>query len=123
MNRLVEERIARNDAAFRRANERISAAAETYGVDIPVPFVCECADPKCSEVVRLKLEEYEEIRADSRRFFHVPGHRDAEGTAGVVVAERDGYVIVEKTGHAAEIAEALDERSSGDELERSAADE
>jgi hypothetical protein len=123
MNRLVEERIARNDAAFRRANERISAAAETYGVDIPVPFVCECADPKCSEVVRLKLEEYEEIRADSRRFFHVPGHRDAEGTAGVVVAERDGYVIVEKTGHAAEVAEALDERSSGDELERSAADE
>jgi hypothetical protein len=123
MNRLVEERIARNDAAFRRANERISAAAETYGVDIPVPFVCECADPKCSEVVRLKLEEYEEIRADSRRFFHVPGHRDAEGTAGVVVAERDGYVIVEKTGHAAEVAEALDERSSGDGLERSAADE
>ena len=123
MDRVVEERIARNDAAFRRANERISAAAETYGVDIPVPFVCECADPKCSEVVRLKLEAYEEIRGDSRRFFHVPGHRDAEGTAGVVVAERDGYVIVEKTGHAAEIAEALDERSSGDRLERSAADE
>jgi hypothetical protein len=41
----------------------------------------------------------------------------------VVVAERDGYVIVEKTGHAAEIAEALDERSSSDRLERSAADE
>jgi hypothetical protein len=123
MDRLVEERIARNDAAFRRANERISAAAETYGVDIPVPFVCECADPECSEVVRLKLEAYEEIRADSRRFFHVPGHRDAEGTAGVVVAERDGYVIVEKTGHAAEIAEALDERSPGDGPKRSAADE
>jgi hypothetical protein len=123
MDRLVEERIAQNDATFRRANERISAAAETYGVDIPVPFVCECADPRCSEVVRLKLEEYEEIRADSRRFFHVPRHRDTEGTAGVVVAERDGYVIVEKTGHAAEIAEALDERSSSDRLERSAADE
>jgi hypothetical protein len=123
MERLLEERIAKNDATFRQANERISAAAETYGVDVPVPFVCECADPRCSEVVRLKLEEYEEIRADSRHFFHVPSHRDAEGSVGVVVAERDGYVIVEKTGHAAEIAEALDERSSGDGLERSAADE
>jgi hypothetical protein len=123
MDRLVEERIARNDAAFRRANERISAAAETYGVDIPVPFVCECADPECSEVVRLKLEEYEEIRTDSRRFFHVPGHRDAEGTAGVVVAERDGYVIVEKTGHAAKIAEALDERNPAKRSNEVAGDE
>lgn len=123
MDRLLEERIARNDATFRRANERISAAAETYGVDMPVPFVCECADPGCSEVVRLNLEEYEEIRADSRHFFHIPGHRDADGTAGVVVAERDGYVIVEKTGHAAEIAQALDERNPREGLERSAADE
>jgi hypothetical protein len=123
MDRLLEERIARNDATFRRANERISAAAETYGVDMPVPFVCECADPECSEVVRLNLEEYEEVRADSRHFFHIPGHRDADGAAGVVVAERDGYVIVEKTGHAAEIAQALDERNIREGLERSAADE
>lgn len=123
MDRLLEERIARNDATFRRANERISAAAERLGVDMPVPFVCECADPECSEVVRLELEEYEEIRRDSRHFFHIPGHRDADGTAGVVVAERDGYVIVEKTGHAAEIAKALDERNPRERLDRSAADE
>lgn len=123
MERLLEERIARNDATFREANERISAAAATYGVDVPVPFVCECADPRCSEVVRLKLEEYEEIRADSRRFFHVPSHRDTEGTVGVVVAERDGYVIVEKTGHAAEIAEALDERNPAKDSNESAGDE
>jgi hypothetical protein len=123
MDRLLEERIARNDATFRRANERISAAAERLGVDMPVPFVCECADPECSEVVRLELEEYEEIRRDSRHFFHIPAHRDADGTAGIVVAERDGYVIVEKTGHAAEIAKALDERNPREQLDRSAADE
>ena len=41
----------------------------------------------------------------------------------MVVAERDGYVIVEKTGHAAEIAQALDERNPREGLERSAADE
>ena len=123
MDRLLEERIARNDATFRQANERISAAAETYRVDMPVPFICECADPKCSEIVRLTLEEYEEIRADSRHFFHIDGHRDADGTAGVVVAERDSYVIVEKTGHAGEIAQALDERNPHEGLERSAADD
>jgi hypothetical protein len=123
MERLLEERIARNDSTFREANERISAAAETYGVDVPVPFVCECADPRCSEVVRLRLEEYEEIRAHSRRFFHVPIDRDTEGAVGVVVAERDGYVIVEKTGHAAEIAEALDERNPAKDSNESAGDE
>jgi hypothetical protein len=123
MDRLLEERIAKNDAIFRRANERISVAAETFGVDMPVPFVCECSAPECSEIVRLRLEDYEEIRADSRHFFHIPGHRDADGTAGVVVAERDGYVMVEKTGRAAEIAEALDERNPHEGLERSAADE
>ena len=123
MDRLLEERIARNDATFRRANERISAAAETYGVDMQVPFICECASPECSEIVRLRLEEYEGIRADSRHFFHIPGHRDADGTAGVVVAERDGYVIVEKIGHAGDVAQALDERNPREGLERSAADD
>jgi hypothetical protein len=122
MDRLLEERIAKNDATFRRANERISAAAGTYGVDMQVPFICECADPECSEVVRLELEEYEEIRADSRRFFNIPGHEDVE-QPGVVVAEHDGYVVVEKTGHAADVAAALDERNPEEGLGRSASDE
>jgi hypothetical protein len=30
------------------------------------------------------------------------------------VAERDSYVIVEKTGHAGDVAEAMDERISRD---------
>jgi hypothetical protein len=111
MDRFLEERIARNDATFRRANERISAAAGAYKLDTPVPFLCECADPKCSEIVRLKLDEYEEIRADSRHFLNIPGHQEADGATGVVVAKRNGYVIVEKTGYAAETAKALDERT------------
>jgi hypothetical protein len=111
MDQLLQERIASNDATFRRANERIGAAAGAYNVDTPVPFLCECADPKCSEVVRLKLDEYEEVRADSRHFLNIPGHQAADGATSVVIAERDGYVIVEKTGYAAETAKALDERN------------
>ena len=110
---LTDERMARNNTTFRDANEHISAAAGVYGIHSPVPFICECADARCSEIVRLTLEEYEEIRAHSRHFFHVPGHEDAAGAAQVV-ARRDGYVIVEKLGRAGEIVEALDERSPED---------
>jgi hypothetical protein len=72
MDRLMEERIAKNDATFRDANERIGAAAGAYGSDIPIPFICECADPACSEIVLLELGQYEEIRADSRHFLNAP---------------------------------------------------
>ena len=111
MERLMEERIAMNQATFRDANERINAAAGVYDVDIPVPFICECADPTCSEIVRLALSEYEEIRAEPRHFLNVPGHQSAAQGAASVVDERDGYVIAEKIGHAGEIVEALDKRS------------
>jgi hypothetical protein len=111
---LTEERIARNNATFRDANEHISAAAGAYGIDAPVPFICECADARCSEIVRMTREEYEEVRAGSRHFLNVPGHQSAGGGAAEIVAERNGYVIVEKLGRAGEIVEALDERRPED---------
>lgn len=113
----MEERIALNQATFREANERINAAAGVYDVDIPVPFICECADPTCAEIVRLALSEYEEVRADPRHFLNVPGHQAAAQGAAAVVAERDGYVIAEKIGHAGEIAESLDQRNVENETE------
>lgn len=123
MDRLMEERIARNQATFRDANERISAAAGVYDVSMRVPFICECADPTCSEVVRLGLDEYEEIRSDSRHFLNVPGHQTAAQGVSVVVDERNGYVIVEKMGHAGEVAEALDERDAAGDLDQAASEE
>ena len=122
MNHVMEERIGRNNATFREANERISAAAGSYGVDMAIPFICECSDPACSRIVRLRLEQYEEVRADPRHFLNMPGHEVASQGAAVVVAERDGYSIVEKIGLAGEIAEALDERTAGDH-QRAAAEE
>jgi hypothetical protein len=105
-----EERIATNNATFREANERISAAAGSYGIETPIPFICECSDPSCSGIVRLRLEEYEEVRANSRHFVNIPGHEAASMGAAVVVEQRDGYSIVEKTGRAGEIVDELDER-------------
>ena len=110
MDEVQEERIATNNATFREANERISAAAGSYGIETPIPFICECSDPRCSEVIRLSLDEYEEVRANSRHFLNIPGHEAASKGLAVVVERRDGYSIVEKTGRAGEIVEGLDER-------------
>lgn len=112
MDRLTEKRIARNDATFREANEQIGAAAGIYGIEGAVPFICECADPACSEIVPLELRRYEEIRADSRHFLNVAGHEAAAQGAAVVIDKREAYVIVEKVGHAGDVVEALDERKA-----------
>ena len=66
------EQIARNDAIYRDANERIERAAVEYEVTGAVPFICECADPECRGVVLLTLREYEEIRASAT--FERPCH-------------------------------------------------
>jgi len=47
--------------------------------DMGIPFICECADPACREIIRLNQDEYEAVRAESRHFFNVPGHRWRQG--------------------------------------------
>jgi hypothetical protein len=111
---LTQERIARNDAMFRDANEDIEAAAERFDVeaDMAVPFICECADTACKAIIRMPLSEYEEVRSNSRYFLNAPGHHVAAQGAAVPVEEREGYVIVEKQGHAGEVTERLDQRQA-----------
>ena len=105
---LSAERIARNDAIFRAANEAISEVAEAARFQDRVPFVCECADPACRDTVRMWLEEYREIRTDPRLFLNVPGHEASAQGWAQVVGRHDGYVVVEKIGPAGEVAEQLE---------------
>jgi len=113
---LTQERVARNDALFRESNEKIADVAESIETDLPrVPFICECADRACTQIVRMTLEEYEEVRSDPRTFVNVPGHQVAAQGAGVVVEERERYNIVRKIGHAGDVVERLDERSTSAE--------
>jgi hypothetical protein len=108
------KRVAENQARFRVANEEISAIA-LRGAELPrIPFVCECADPRCVEILRLSRSVYETVRADGRRFVNAPGHEAASLGWGVVVERGDGFVVVEKTGEAGDISEALDPRRDGD---------
>jgi hypothetical protein len=107
---LTAERVARNDATFREANERIRDSAEEYEMSELVPFLCECPEPSCTEIVQLSLQEYEAIRANPIRFLNARGHEQAAIEHKRVVAQTDGHVIIEKTGRAAEVAAELDPR-------------
>jgi hypothetical protein len=105
------ERVARNEATFRSANEAIEAAAARSELEEPLPVLCECADPACTEILRLSVQQYEEVRAEPRWFVNAVGHEVNSGAWGRVVAEREGYVIVAKSGEAGEIAAELDPRT------------
>jgi hypothetical protein len=108
------ERIAKNDATFREANERINAVAASFEHDELelLPFLCECADVECTEVVKLLAPEYEAVRADPTHFVNADGHVvNGQGWARVVEVH-DRYTVVEKIGEAAEIAAELDPREN-----------
>ena len=103
------ERIARNDATFREANEVIVTAARRLGEGERAPFICECADPACRDVLRLTLAEYAAVRADPTRFVVAPEHEQGPFTKEVDGGE--GYVVVQKLGAAASTVAELDPRS------------
>jgi hypothetical protein len=109
---LSEERRARNEVSFRAANEGIaSKAAELGAGDEPVPYLCECPQPTCTDLVFLSLGEYTEIRAHPRRFLARPGH-EGSGAGATLVRSADEYCVFEKTGVGGEIAEAAAEGSA-----------
>ena len=109
--RLSAERAARNESVFREANERIFEAARPYALSGGLPFICECTDPSCREIVRLSLGEYEAIRQEPTHFLIASGHAAAAQGWATVVSRRDGYDVVMKVGRAAELAAELDPRS------------
>ena len=69
---------ARNDAAFREANEQIEQAAEPLGIE-PIPSSASAPTSEITEIVKLTLAQYEVIRDEPRWFLNVPGH--GRGTA------------------------------------------
>jgi hypothetical protein len=89
-----EVRIARTEALFRDVNERIAETAHRFH-STETQFVCECADPECTERVPATLDEYEQVREDGTHFLLVPGHED-ERVERVVERPRRRLAVVEK---------------------------
>lgn len=105
-----EEKRAANEAAFRDANERIRAAERELDPPLDrVPYICECDDVHCRELIRLSAPEYERVRYDGATFVIVPGH----STDGDVVDTQEDYLVVRKRDGGGQVARSLDPRRDG----------
>ena len=107
------KRAARNEALFRRVNERVE---EVSGAFAPIldaaEFYCECADIECSERIPMTLADYEALRSVATHFAVKPGH--VRSDAERVVERWPGHVVVEKVGQAGRRATELDPREPED---------
>lgn len=104
------ERLAKNEAFFRQVNERINEVAARAEGDHSYDFLCECADPGCTERITMTRDQYEEVRQSSTRFVLALGHVAPEIEH---VVERQGdHVVIEKKGIAARVAAMLDPRTA-----------
>jgi hypothetical protein len=94
---LQNERIAHNEVVFREANQRLKSRFDLLvdDEDALLPFLCECGDPACTRVMRLRSAEYVEIHAHPARFAILPGH---ELAGEQVVSRGNRYEVVEKVG-------------------------
>jgi len=104
------DRAAKNEAVFRRVNERLEEVNESFKVTTDnTKFVCECASIECAERVELTLSKYEAVRRVPTHFIVKPDHVLPEEEERVV-ERQEQYVVVEKFGRAGERARQLDPR-------------
>lgn len=95
------KRVAENEIAFRRANDRVASRAVA---EADSKFLCECGDLNCTSMIELTLQEYRQVRSEPHCFALVPGHE--VGEVEVIVEQRGEYVVVKKRGEAARVVEA-----------------
>jgi hypothetical protein len=72
----------------------VRAIGHIVEAEKPVPFLCECMDPSCTEPVPMTLREYEAVRAHPRRFALVPGHPTVAGER--IIGEDSRFQVTEK---------------------------
>lgn len=99
-------RLGKNQSLFRAVNNQIDYIGQAQSTVLPIDFLCECADPDCDTYIELTQGEYEAVRKNPTHFFVLPGHVYPE--VENVVDDRGHYVVVEKFGAGARIAEAID---------------
>ena len=100
------QRVAMNEATFRKVNEGMEVGQDPSGL---LTFVCECGRLGCSKLIQLTRPEYEAVRSNPRRFAIIDGHEILE--AETIVERHERYLVVEKGGDPeAEIVESTDPR-------------
>lgn len=99
----VDDRIATNEAIFRRVNDEIAKAPGRFD---KADFVCECGEPECHDQISLPLTRYSEIRTDALVFFVAPGHEVPK--AEQVIERAEGYLLVRKPEEARPVLEQFE---------------
>jgi hypothetical protein len=105
----MKERIARNEATFRRINEDIGRGRDAEDDTTLVGFVCECGDVDCARLIELTPAEYQRLRTVPEQFAIVNGHEIPEVER--VILRTDRFAVVEKQPPSDVIAQATDPRA------------
>jgi len=96
---------AQNELVFRQTNEQIREVVDELEPGLPeLPVVCECSDPRCRRLVGVPIHVYRWVRESPTRFLHALDHRE-DGTPATVVEVFEQFVVLEKQGPAAKVAE------------------
>jgi hypothetical protein len=104
------EQAAKSEASFGRANEALEVKADEldFAEEERTPYLCECEDERCTELIRLTREEYEAVRAHPKRFVMTAGHQNADER---VLQEGPGFTVIEKHGEEGDLVAEEDPRS------------
>jgi hypothetical protein len=106
--RSAEQR-AKNESTFREANEKLEdRVVELSLTEERTPYLCECDDPRCTEIIRLTIPEYESVRGNPRQFVVTLEH---DSLPDRVVEEHEGFTVIQKTGEEGRLVEKEDPRA------------
>lgn len=105
-----KKRMGRNEALFREINDYIADVSQTIPTSETFEILCECARLNCVEKIGITNESYVAARGGDDTFIVLRGHHLPEVER--IVAEEDGFLLVEKVGEARAGAEEAAQNAS-----------
>jgi len=90
------DRVASNEALFAEANDAIAVIAGSIPPRPLVPFLCECPDPRCTQLAELSLGEYALLRLFANRFVIAPSCVGGDRAGTLVVETTDRFTVVDR---------------------------
>jgi hypothetical protein len=94
---VAADRVGRNNALVRRANEEIRLLGEgRHQRSRLIGLICECSRRGCLSAIAVPADEYEALRRDDSHYLVAPGHIWDETTEQIVV-RTDRYWILRQS--------------------------
>ena len=104
-----QEQVAQNEDKHRDLNEKIETSYGSHPDSAYMDLLCECGNADCDVFLKVTKAEYEDVRADPRKFIIFGEHFNPD--ADEIVSEGDRFTLVAKReGEPAEIARQTNPR-------------